>query len=45
MHLFKYLGRNKYEYLGEVYPYQGNVLWKGSDISISVNGKFERYKK
>lgn len=45
-HIFQYIGRNRYKYLGEKYPYTGKIFHKpaGQDYELIV-GEWNKGKK
>lgn len=41
-HVFKWLSRGKYKYLGQHLKYSGKVYWKGLEYGVWVNGVFRK---
>lgn len=44
-HIFEYLGKNKYKYLGENYSYTGDIYHKSINQKIEVYGHWENGEK
>ena len=42
VHLFEYLGRNRYRLLGDRYPYTGEIMHKPKRCPEAIVGKWER---
>ena len=44
VHLFEYLGRNRYRLLGDRYPYTGEIIHKPKQSPEVIVGKWEQGK-